>query len=594
MRTELRVLGPGAAVGERSCRGSLERGHDVSSRGEVEGVDAGLRDEHDERRVDTDVERDAREGLARFDTRDASLESVARAGVRFGEAVGGVERDGVGADHDPDRVGVRGDDGADGPGRRLDGSEFAVTIGYRSPQNRFLGLRDAGELDFEALEVGEEVAGSVREGTSPATGAAALALDQRAEGVLEFDHAALRARVRPPERARGGVERGVVVDRLKQRRVAGGERHARAVEPRVEVGLVAHTPPSPEPSKTLITGLTNFDVSMREQRPSWSRRVFLANAVAVGGAVAGCSNVAGTISDTTGGSRAGSGTATTASGRAADETNASGSGPVSILSAGSLELAFENGLSKAVGTELQVESHGSSTVARMVSEGQRDPDIVTLADTALFDGPLHPSWYATFASNAVVIAYNENTEAGKGLGNAGAKNWYAYLLDNDVSLGRTDPTQDPLGYRALLMLELASRYYDDATNLRKTVPNQNQIYPETGLISQFESGNVDAAIAYRNMAVERDYDYIDLPDQIDLSNPKYEDDWYSTVSYTSPSGKETEGGLISYGSTIRNVNQTTRSVFEAQTTGEYLEEYGFKIPSGYPNYHGTPPSALTN
>jgi molybdate/tungstate transport system substrate-binding protein len=336
--------------------------------------------------------------------------------------------------------------------------------------------------------------------------------------------------------------------------------------------VVGHERGSTDPSKTLIAYLPEFDMSMPEQRTS--RRAFLASAAGVGVALAGCSSASGSASRGTG------------------ATNGSGSGPVSVLSAGSLELAFGEGLSEAVDTDLRVESHGSSTVARLVSEGQRDPDIVALADTALFDGPLHPSWYSVFASNAVVIAYNPNTEAGERLGEAGSENWYDVLLDEDVTLGRTDPTQDPLGYRALFTLELASRYYDDANDLRERVPERDQIYPETGLISQFESGNVDAAVAYRNMAVERDYDYIDLPDRIDLGNPKYEADWYSTVSYTAPSGKTTRGGLIGYGSTVRNVNPTTKAVFETLTTGDYLEAYGFEVPANYPETHGNPPSAF--
>lgn len=376
-------------------------------------------------------------------------------------------------------------------------------------------------------------------------------------------------------------------------------------------------------------------MSKQRSRTHRSRRAFLTGtAVTVGSVLAGCSNgsnSSGNSSNGAGGeatSQSGGGTAaqsttmggsgggTTQSGggttqststtqSANETTNRSGgtatsatsrkqSGPVSILSAGSLELALTKGLSGTVDTKLQIESHGSSTVARMIDEGQRDPDIVTVADTALFDGPLHPPWYATFASNSVVIAYNQNTKAGKQLGKAGADDWYNYLLDNEVSLGRTDPTQDPLGYRALLMLELASRYYDDANNLRQKIPKQNQINPETGLISQFESGNIDAAIAYHNQAVERDYEFIDLPDQIDLSNPKYEKKWYSTVSYTAPSGKKTKGGLISYGSTIRHLNPTTVSVFKTETAGQYLEKFGFKIPESYPKYNGNPPSAVTS
>lgn len=297
-----------------------------------------------------------------------------------------------------------------------------------------------------------------------------------------------------------------------------------------------------------------------------SRRSFLRTAGVVGiGAVAGC----------------------------LDRGQSGNSASVAILSAGSLQNALEHGLKSAVDVPVQIEAHGSATVARMIDEGQRDPDIVTVADTELFEGVLSPQWYSVFTSNAVVLAYNPDTSGGQRLAQAGPEQWYEPLADGDVSLGWTDPDQDPLGYRTLFTLELASRYYDDATNLREQILRHEQIYPETSLISQFETGSIDAAIAYRNMAVERDYEYIALPDQLDLSNPEYVTDWYSTVSYELPSGQEIEGGLISYGSTIRKMSDAALSVFDVHTTGNYLSESGFLFPDQFPRYEGEVPDEVS-
>ena len=257
---------------------------------------------------------------------------------------------------------------------------------------------------------------------------------------------------------------------------------------------------------------------------------------------------------------------------------------VAILAAGSLQNALANGLKPAVDVPVEIEAHGSATVARMIDEGQRDPEIVSVADVALFEEPLSPPWHSVFTSNSVVIAYNPETDGGARLAEAGAERWYEPMVEGDVKIGRTDPDQDPLGYRALFMLELASRYYDDASNLRDRILQQDQIYPETSLISQFETGSIDAAIAYRNMAVERDYDYLELPDQINLSNPQYAEDWYSTTSYSLPSGQEIRGGLISYGSTIRHMSNAAVSVFDVHTTGRYLEEHGFLLRDQFPAY----------
>ncbi|MFC7134890.1 MULTISPECIES: extracellular solute-binding protein [Salinibaculum] len=251
-----------------------------------------------------------------------------------------------------------------------------------------------------------------------------------------------------------------------------------------------------------------------------------------------------------------------------------------------------NGLEPAVDVPVESEAHGSATVARLIDEGQRDPDIVSVADVALFDDPLSPSWHSVFASNSVVIAYNPNTDGGERLAAAGPERWYEPMADGDVTVGRTDPDQDPLGYRTLFMLELASRYYDDASNLSEQLLQRNQIYPETSLLSQFETGSIDAAIAYRNMAAEREYEYIELPDQINLSNPQYEEEWYSTTSYTLPTGQEIQGGVISYGSTIRHVSDAAVSVFDAHTTGNYLQEHGFLVREQFPAYTGEVPQRV--
>jgi molybdate/tungstate transport system substrate-binding protein len=183
-------------------------------------------------------------------------------------------------------------------------------------------------------------------------------------------------------------------------------------------------------------------------------------------------------------------------------------------------------------------------------------------------------------------------EGGKRIEGAGDDRWYEPLLDGDVRLGRTDPDQDPLGYRTLFALELASRYYEDAPNLAERVPRRDQVYPETALISRFETGSIDAAFAYRNMAVERGYAYADLPGQIDLSDPDYAEDWYSTVSYTLPGGREIRGGPIAYGSTIRRMSDAAVSVFGALTTGDYLAESGFVVRDEFPTYEGDPPDRV--
>ncbi|AHG03703.1 ABC transporter substrate-binding protein [Halobacterium sp. DL1] len=294
------------------------------------------------------------------------------------------------------------------------------------------------------------------------------------------------------------------------------------------------------------------------------RRDVIAGLTAGAGALAGCSALAGDPGPT-----------------------------VSLLAAGSLNNALENGLRPAVDANLQVEARGSAEVARLVAEGQKDPDIVSVADVALFDGPMEPDWYAEFATNSVVLAYNQDTDGGQRIAEAGPDRWYRPLLEGDVALGRTDPDLDPLGYRTLFVLELATEYYGTTENLRKTIPRRGQVYPETQLVSQFETGSVNAAVAYRSMAVERGYDYVELPPEIDLSTPEYADR-YASVSYELPGGTVVTGAPISYGSTARRESTAVVDVFGEQTTGQYLREYGFVVPQDYPRYTGNVPENVAN
>jgi len=264
---------------------------------------------------------------------------------------------------------------------------------------------------------------------------------------------------------------------------------------------------------------------------------------------------------------------------------------VSVLAAGSLGNALENGLRERVDAPLRIEAHGSARAARLVAEGTKDPDIVTLADAALFDGPLRPDWYAEFATNAVVLAYDGDSEAGRRIAEAGADGWYRPLLSGDVSLGRTDPDLDPLGYRTLFALELATAHYGTETDLRTAVPERDQVYPETQLLSQFETGGIDAAFTYRSMARDRGYEFVALPPAVDLSDPDRADE-YATATYDLPGGKTVRGGPISYAATLRTDGEAAVDAFETHVAGDYLVDFGFGAPANYPRYRGDAPDAL--
>ncbi|WP_436911941.1 extracellular solute-binding protein [Halosimplex marinum] len=308
-----------------------------------------------------------------------------------------------------------------------------------------------------------------------------------------------------------------------------------------------------------------------------TRRGFLAGLGAAGavGLSAGLGGCVGSVGSIVGADGDGNGAAGVDAGRR----------PVSVLAAGSLQLAFSEGLRAMVDRRVQVEAHGSVTAARLVAEGKRDPAVVALADTALFDGPLAADWHAAFATNALVVAYDGDSEVGRRVGSA--DRWFDPLLDGDATLGRTDPDLDPLGYRTLFALDLAGEHYD-RPGLRDALVDPRTVYPETSLLSRFETGDLDAAVVYRSMAEDRGYDYVDLPAEIDLSDPARADA-YRAVSYDLPTGETVRGGPIAYGAVARRAADRVAEAFETLVGGEYLDDHGFAVSEAFPEYSGDVP-----
>ncbi|ELZ23623.1 sulfate/thiosulfate/molybdate ABC transporter substrate-binding protein [Halosimplex carlsbadense 2-9-1] len=308
-----------------------------------------------------------------------------------------------------------------------------------------------------------------------------------------------------------------------------------------------------------------------------TRRGFLtalggAGATTVAAGVSGCVGSMGSAAGTDGSDSSGS------------DGDSGGGRPISVLAAGSLQLAFSEGFRAAVDRPVQVEAHGSVTVARLVAEGRRDPDVVALADTALFDRVLPAEWHAEFATNALVVAHTDS-DAGRRV--AEADRWFDPVADGAASLGRTDPDLDPLGYRTLFALDLASEYYD-RPGLGDALVDPRQVYPETSLLSRFETGDLDAAVVYRSMAEDRGYDYVDLPAEIDLSDPDHAEA-YGAVSYDLPDGETVRGAPITYGAVAREDGDRVAETFETLVGGEYLGDHGFVVPEGFPEYSGDVP-----
>jgi len=210
-------------------------------------------------------------------------------------------------------------------------------------------------------------------------------------------------------------------------------------------------------------------------------------------------------------------------------------GKVVFFHAGSLSMPFdamEKEFEKLYpGVDLQREASGSQGAARKITDLGKECDLMASADYDVIDKlliPKYADWNVRFASNQMVLCYTDKSKHAK---NINAKNWFTILQEKGVVWGHSDPNVDPCGYRALMVLQLAEKYYKQPGLYEKAVanrPKENVRPKSVELVSLLQTGNMDYAWEYRSVAVQHGLKYIELPDQINLGNYKF-DKYYSSA-----------------------------------------------------------------
>ena len=241
---------------------------------------------------------------------------------------------------------------------------------------------------------------------------------------------------------------------------------------------------------------------------------------------------------------------------------------VKLMYAGSLIVPFER-----LATEFErlhpdvdvlTESHGSVQVLRHVTELGDRFDLAVSADEQLIPplmydrvnhetGKPYASWCCTFATNRMVLAISPKSPLAEQID---ARNWYRRLTQPDVRFGLADPRFDAAGYRALMLLQLAEREYDDPYLFedmmmgRFTTPvtvtrNAGGVdvieVPEIletqrgssvvlrgasiQLVALLESGDLDCAFEYESVARQHGLKYVRLPSSIDLGEARRRADY---------------------------------------------------------------------
>jgi molybdate/tungstate transport system substrate-binding protein len=233
-----------------------------------------------------------------------------------------------------------------------------------------------------------------------------------------------------------------------------------------------------------------------------------------------------------------------------------------IFHAGSLSVPFKEMTQeyekRNPGIKILLESAGSLVCARKVTELKKPCDILASSDYFVINELLIPnyaSWGIRFATNEIVIAY---TRKSKYSSEINSSNWIDILQKGDVIYSRSDPDSDPCGYRTVLTFQLAEKYYSKSGLVEKFVSkNKEYIRPkEVDLVALLETNAIDYMFQYKSVAIQHNLKYIELPKEINLSDPGM-NQLYKSVSLDVAGSKpgsrmKITGEYINYSLTVLN------------------------------------------
>lgn len=281
---------------------------------------------------------------------------------------------------------------------------------------------------------------------------------------------------------------------------------------------------------------------------SGARFAALIGIACIGLAAAGCSSSSSSSSSS-------------ASSSASAAATSSGSASASATATGTANVAYASSLTyineqvvkpafTATGYGYSGTANASGTLEQEIAAGEISPGVFEAigGDNITPLEPKFTKWYVAYAGTKMVLAYNPKSKYASQFkaiadGKQPLSSLFTLLQTPGLKLGRTDPNTDPQGRNFIYMLELAQSYYhlpsDTAAKILGTTDfgtaNSSQVYAESALDSTLESGQLDAASAYINQAVQLHLAYIPLPPQINLGDAAYKNE-YKTASVKIKSG----------------------------------------------------------
>lgn len=220
-------------------------------------------------------------------------------------------------------------------------------------------------------------------------------------------------------------------------------------------------------------------------------------------------------------------------------------GQLIIYRAGSLTRAFKplvDAFTCKTGIQVKDMAMGSVDAGRQITAGGQACDLYAPADYLDIDLFMKPAGYAdfniVFAHGRMVLAYSASGLAAKKLPpmadpasppfNAAshtvpkaAAKWYETLAMPGVAISGGNPFLDPGAYRGPMIFQLAEEFYK-VPNLYNNLLERVVILGQNSgatLGKQFDFQLIYEHNAHATALTNPDYRYVDLPDEINMSDP---------------------------------------------------------------------------
>jgi molybdate/tungstate transport system substrate-binding protein len=213
-----------------------------------------------------------------------------------------------------------------------------------------------------------------------------------------------------------------------------------------------------------------------------------------------------------------------------------------IYRAGSLTRAFKPLVDKftcETGIQVKDVAMGSVDAGRQITAGGQACDLYAPADYLDIDLFMKPAGYANFnivfAHGKMVLSYSKRGLAAKKLPpiaepgsqpfhppdsipKASAK-WYEVLTMPGVAIGGGNPFLDPGAYRGPMIFQLAEAYYKVPNLYNNMLEHVVSTGGDSVLGKQFDFQLIYEHNAQATAKTNPDYRYVNLPDEISMSDP---------------------------------------------------------------------------